>query len=150
MFTGNSSDSQTNLPSEQHQQPQLEEMPKGCSTPIRKGGNLSLMLSNEAFSNDFAIDSPPTYKTMNMEEINELLPKSSENPVKSPESNKSNEAIEHEEIGDIEKEPFEDIETHINEGIGDNLDLDENDDENEQEAELKIPLKVNFVTIKTL
>ena len=101
------------------------------------------MLSNEAFSNDFAIDSPPTYETMNMEEINELLPKNSEIPVKSPESNKSNEAIEHDEIGDIEREPFEDIETHINEGIGDNLDLDENDDENEQEAELKIPLKVN-------
>ena len=139
MFTGNSSDSQTNLPSEQHQQPQLEEMPKGCSTPIRKGGNLSLMLSN-----DFAIDSPPSYETMNMEDINELLPKSSENPVKSPESNKSNEAIEHEETGEIEKEPFEDIETHINEGIGDNLDLDENGDENEQEAELKIPLKVNL------
>ena len=128
-----------NLPSEQHQQPQIEEMPKGCSTPIRKSGNLSLMLSN----NDFAIDSPPTYETMNMEEINELLPKSSEIPVKSPESNKSNEAIEHEEIGETEREPFENIETHINEGLGDNLDLDENNDENEQEAELKIPLKVN-------
>ena len=102
------------------------------------------MLSNEAFSNnDFAIDSPPTYETMNMEEINELLPKSSEIPVKSPESNKSNEAIEHDEIGETEREPFENIETNINEGLGDNLDLDENNDENEQEAELKIPLKVN-------
>ena len=87
------------------------------------------MLSNDqATSNDFSIDSPPAYETMNMEEINELLPKKSQIQSKSPESNKSNEGVEYEDFA--EQDPLEVPNDSIDE------------EGNEQEAELKIPLKV--------
>ena len=47
-----------------------DELPKSCSTPKRPSLNLTLTNEND----DFTIDSPPPYETMNMEQLNELLP----------------------------------------------------------------------------
>ena len=56
------------------------EMPKCCSTPKRT--NLNLTLSND--NDDFNIDSPgPPYETMNMEQLDQLLP--NDNSLASPE-----------------------------------------------------------------
>ena len=52
-----------------------DELPKSCSTPKRKQ-SLNITLSNE--NNDFTMDSPPPYETMNMEQLNQLLPNDDE------------------------------------------------------------------------
>ena len=71
---------------------------------------------------------------MNLDQINQLLPKSSDaHEAISPESNKSFENIENEDVGDTDN-----FET-ANDLVID----DENGCQDEQEAELKIPLKVS-------
>ena len=122
-----------------------DEMPKSCSTPKRSSGNLSFSLSNDA--NDFNIDSPPTYETMNMEEFNQLLPSNEEirtstkTPEVVPEPTKS--------VPVPEPEPPEEL----NQSYSNDLVIDEGDNDdtateavNEEEAndndqaEFKIPL----------
>ena len=123
-----------------------EEMPKSCSTPKRSSGNLSFSLSNDA--NDFNIDSPPTYETMNMEEFNQLLPSNEEirtttkTPEPVPEPTKSGITV-----------PEPEVTEELNQSYSNDLVIDEGDNEenttevtNEEEAnendqaEFKIPL----------
>ena len=133
LLAGKSSNTSSAITSETPLQLQVEELLKSCSTPIGKSGNLSITLANDAINNDFSIDSPPTYETMNMDEINELLPKNTgAQETISPESNKSLENIDNDDVG----ETFETANDFVAE---EDNEMENND---EQEAELKIPLKV--------
>lgn len=129
-----------------------EEMPKSCSTP-KRSGNLSFSLSNDA--DDFNIDSPPTYETMNMEEFNQLLPSNEELRSKSPDlapesSTKSTKPVSVQEIQEPQEqqEPSDDLnQSYSNDLI---IDEDDNDETTEpvieeettdnDQTEFKIPL----------